>query len=75
MEIVEIFRRCEKGVSLFGVTLTELVSARAVATREIHRYEIDREIKNISKNHKPSTVSGVTNVHRRNRCPTKRDLR
>lgn len=40
----EIFRRCEADMTLFGFSLEELKAARQAATREIHRYQLDREI-------------------------------
>ena len=40
----EILRRCEEDVTLFGFSLEELKAARQAATREIHRYQLDREI-------------------------------
>ena len=71
----EVIRRSESGISLFSASTEDLITARKFTTRSIQLIEIDRETRNRNSNRVAGSVSGITNVRRRNRCPTKRDLR
>lgn len=71
----EVILRSENGISLFSASTEDLITARKFATRSIQLIEIDREIHNRKSKRAASSVSGITNVMRKNRCPTKRDLR
>lgn len=75
MEPEEVFRRCENGISLFTATDDDLIQALKITARPVIMVTINNEIGYRRKYRKPTVVSGITNVRRKNRCPTKKDLR
>lgn len=75
-----VLRAAEANVSLHGATDAEVETALGAATREIHRYVLERELSYRRRFRKQtSRTDGMTITpffpKGSRRCPTKRELR
>ncbi len=72
---IDILRRTESNRTLFGFTVEDLEGALILATREIHKHQIERELRVLKKKRKPAWTDGMTRIKRGlPRVPTKREL-
>jgi hypothetical protein len=74
--INDILIRCEKGKTLFSFSDDQIKEAITQSKKEIHRYELDREIARRKAFKKfPNIVNGMTKGTLKGRCPTTKSLR
>ena len=72
----DILMRCEKGKTLFSFSDSQIKEAMGQSTKEIHRYELDRELARRKILRKfPNIVNGMTKCTLKGRCPTTKSLR